>query len=285
MASTFITAAVLGLGVFTEAGVPARRQSDDPCTVLPVGGDSDDVPNILEAVESCGNGGTISLPAGNVYNINQRMTTHLEGATLELGGTLLFSDDIDYWTENAYRFDYQDQSTAWRITGSDYVVDGGPDMGGVDGNGQAWYTYNEGEGNKFGRPMPVHIVNSTRATFQNLSILQPQFWAVLVDSSSYIELDNFYVNATDFDNDAEEEGTNWVVNTDGIDTYRSDHITITNWLYQGGDDCVAFKGNSTNIHVENFVAYGGPGVAFGSLGQYPDRYDIVENITIKNVQV
>jgi hypothetical protein len=48
---------------------------------------------------------------------------------------------------------------------------------------------------------------------------------------------------------------------------------------------VAFKPNSTNIHVENVTVYGGPGIAFGSLGQYPDGYDIVENITVKNVEV
>ena len=56
-------------------------------------------------------------------------------------------------------------------------------------------------------------------------------------------------------------------------------------MYEGGDDAVAFKPNSTNIHVENVTVYGGPGIAFGSLGQYPDRYDIVENITVKNANV
>jgi hypothetical protein len=29
---------------------------------------------------------------------------------------------------------------------------------------------------------------------------------------------------------------------DGIDTYRSDHITIHDWIAQNGDDCVAYKG-------------------------------------------
>lgn len=37
-------------------------------------------------------------------------------------------------------------------------------------------------------------------------------------------------------------GNDWVVNTDGVDTYRSDQITIKNWVIQNGDDCVAFKG-------------------------------------------
>lgn len=44
--------------------------------------------------------------------------------------------------------------------------------------------------------------------------------------------------------DADCIGLNWVVNTDGIDTYRSDRITIKNWVVQNGDDCVAFKGSA-----------------------------------------
>jgi hypothetical protein len=291
---------LLGLGrltaavaVTTDNGPTYHGQGHDhddhkTCVVIPLGHSQDDVPNILAAVDKCGAipGGRIVLPAPYVYSINQRMTTHLENSTLEIGGTLHFSDDLTYWIENSYRFDFQNQSTAWRVTGSDYVVDGGPGMGGIDGNGQTWYTWAKNVGNVFGRPMPLHIVNSTRATFRNLSIRQQQFWAVLVETSSYIELDNFYVNATNSDSAAKSGGgEHYVQNTDGIDIYRSDHISITNWVYQGGDDAVALKGNSTNIHIENITVYGGPGIAFGSLGQYPDRYDIVENVTVKNIKV
>lgn len=255
------------------------------CTVTPLGNGQDDVPNILAAVDKCGRvpGGKVVLPYPYVYRINQRMTTQLENATLEIGGTLLFSDDITYWVNNAYRFDFQNQSTAWRVTGHDYVVDGGPHMGGIDGNGQLWYTWARDMGNVFGRPISLHIWNSTRATVQNFSIRQQQFWSVLVDSSSHVILDNFYVNATN--KDFKEPTSNNIWNTDGLDTYRSDHVSITNWVYEGGDDGIAFKGNSTNIHVENVTIYGGPGIAFGSLGQYPDRLDIVENITVKNILV
>ncbi|KAF7591475.1 hypothetical protein BBP40_001521 [Aspergillus hancockii] len=257
----------LGLGLIRDASSSVQVDGKT-CTVTPLGRGQDDVPSILHAVERCGQtpGGRVVLPAPYTYRINQRMTTHLENSTLELGGTLLFSDDIGYWVKNSYRIDFQNQSTAWRVTGHDYVVDGGPVTGGIDGNGQLWYSWAQGGSNVFGRPMPLHVLNSTRAVCRNIAIRQPQFWAVLVESSSHVELDNFY-------------------NTDGIDTYRSDHITISNWIYEGGDDAVAFKPNSTNIHVENVTVYGGPGIAFGSLGQYPNRHDIVENITVKNVKL
>ncbi|KAE8315245.1 Putative galacturan 1,4-alpha-galacturonidase A [Aspergillus transmontanensis] len=274
---------LLGFGLLGHASLSVQVEGKN-CTVKPLGQGQDDVPNILDAVGRCGQtpGGIVSLPAPYTYRINQRMTTHLENSTLEVGGTLLFSDDITYWVNNSYRIDFQNQSTAWRITGHDYVVDGGPERGGIDGNGQLWYTWAKGGSNVFGRPMPLHVLNSTRAVLRNIAIRQPQFWAVLVESSSHVELDSFYVNATNSDPNATKD-TVWIQNTDGIDTYRSDHVTITNWVYEGGDDAVAFKPNSTNIHVENVTVYGGPGIAFGSLGQYPDRYDIVENITVKNV--
>ena len=255
------------------------------CIVIPLGDSQDDVPSILHAVQECGRtpGGSVVLPAPYTYRIKQRMTTHLENSRLEIGGTLLFSDDISYWVNNSYPVDFQNQSSAWRVTGHDYVVDGGPKMGGIDGNGQVWYTWSRGIGNIFGRPMPLHVYNSTRAVLRNLSIRQPQFWAVLVDSSSHIVLDNFYINATNTDPNA--GSSQWIQNTDGIDVYRSDHVTITNWVYEGGDDAVALKPNATNVHIENIQVYGGPGIAFGSLGQYPNRFDIVENVTVKNVVV
>lgn len=277
---------LLGLSLLSTAAVLGGKNSGKVCTVIPLGQNQDDVPNILHAVEECGRvpGGRIVLPSPYVYRINQRMTTHLENSKLEIGGTLLYSTDISYWVNNSYRFNYQNQSTAWRITGHDYEVDGGAKMGGIDGNGQVWYTWSAGGSNTFGRPMPLHVYNSTNAVLRNISIRNQQFWAVLVEESSYITLDHFYANATNHDAHADPK-SQWVQNTDGIDTYNSHDITITNWVYEGGDDAVALKGNSSNIHIENIRVYGGTGITFGSLGQYPDRWDIVENITIKNAVV
>lgn len=276
----------LALTVLTLPNIYKADEGNNTCTVIPLGHGRDDAPNILAAVQKCGRrpGGRILLPDPYTYRINQRLTTHLEHSTLDLHGTLLFSDDISYWVNNSYRVDFQNQSSAWRITGHDYEVNGGPSMGGIDGNGQLWYTWAKGGSNVFGRPMPMHIFNSTRAVVRNIAIRQPQFWAVLVDESRHILLENFYVNATNSDPNAGED-TVWIQNTDGVDTFRSDHVVIKDWVYEGGDDAVAFKGNSTNVVVQNLTVFGGPGVAFGSLGQYPDRVDIVENITVKDVVV
>lgn len=47
-------------------------------------------------------------------------------------------------------------------------------------------------------------------------------------------------------------------------------------------DCVSFKPNSTNILVQNMRCNGTHGISIGSLGQYPERVDYVQNITVIN---
>lgn len=39
-------------------------------------------------------------------------------------------------------------------------------------------------------------------------------------------------------------------------------------VYQGGDDCIALKPNSTDITIRNVTCVGGTGIAFGSIAQY-----------------
>lgn len=45
-------------------------------------------------------------------------------------------------------------------------------------------------------------------------------------------------------------------------------MNVENMVYQGGDDCVALKPNSTSITLRNVTCYGGTGIAFGSIAQY-----------------
>lgn len=52
----------------------------------------------------------------------------------------------------------------------------GNDKGGIDGNGQVWYNYAKGFGNKAGRPMSLAIQGAKNVVIKNFSIIQPQFW-------------------------------------------------------------------------------------------------------------
>lgn len=50
-------------------------------------------------------------------------------------------------------------------------------------------------------------------------------------------------------------------------------------------DCVSFKPNSTNILVQNLHCNGSHGISVGSLGQYAQETDIVENILVTNISI
>jgi galacturan 1,4-alpha-galacturonidase len=56
-------------------------------------------------------------------------------------------------------------------------------------------------------------------------------------------------------------------------------IQLTNFVYQGGDDCIAIKPRSYNIHIRNVTCHSGNGIAIGSLGQY------LEDSSVENVHI
>lgn len=257
--------------------------SKSKCIVIPYGWGHDDSSQILAAVERCGVNGTITLPAPHVYTISRRMYMRLSNARVEILGTLSFTSDLLYWIENSFRVEFQNQSTAWIVEGHDFVITGGGwEQGGMDGNGQAWMTRAAGHSNQFGRPISLSIYNSTRVTVTDFSIRQPQFWSFWIQDSCEVELSNIYINGTN--TDPAGNGSNYETNIDGMDSMRVNNLLVKNWLFHGGDDCLAPKGNSTNMIFSNLTCVGG-GIAFGSIGQYKDSPDFITNVTASNITV
>jgi galacturan 1,4-alpha-galacturonidase len=105
---------------------------------------------------------------------------------------------------------------------------------------------------------------------------QPQFWATLVWQSKNVSYTNYYSNATSTDYST--------TNTDGYDSWNSDNLHIENATITTGDDCVAAKGNTTNLFVKNVTCNGGAGMTIGSVGQYADMPDYVLNVTFEDVK-
>lgn len=172
---------------------------------------------------------------------------------------------MQYWVKHAFDLGFQNQKLAFIVSGSNFVLNG-EDKGGIDGSGQAWYDYARGVGNVYGRPMSLALIGVKDAVVTNWTIKQPQFWAHILIDSENVVYESCTVNATSTSGPFEEKS--WLQNTDGIDTYRSNNVAINNFVYQGGDDCIAFKPNSTNIAVNNVTCVGGTGIAFGSIAQY-----------------
>jgi hypothetical protein len=62
------------------------------------------------------------------------------------------------------------------------------------------------------------------------------------------------------------------------------NVELTNFVYQGGDDCIAIKPRSYNVNIHNVTCRGGNGIAIGSLGQYLEDSS-VSNIKIDTVKI
>ncbi|OQE19412.1 hypothetical protein PENSTE_c015G06691 [Penicillium steckii] len=250
------------------------------CTLYPEslnhnGDPVDDVPSIHQAFNQCGNDGTVVF-SNHTFNINSILnTTNLANCDVLLRGELRFSDDISYWRSNSYSVVLQNQSTAWLFGGTNVTLRG--EGGWYNGNGQAWYTENRNGANQPGRPISITFFNSTNLLADNLTILQPQFWATFVWQSRNVSITNFFVNAT--------SNNQWdTTNTDGYDSWNSDMLLVENAFITNGDDCIAAKGNTTNLLVRNVTCHGGNGITIGSVGQYPDMPDYDVNITFEDVK-
>lgn len=212
-------------------------------------------------------------------------------------GFLQFTDDIDYWIKNRIYLPFQNQSLAFVIKGHDYTIDG-HNTGGIDGNGQAWYDWSKDEGNKFGRPMSFAISDSKDVIVKNWTVKQPAFWAQITIRSENIYMRDIYVNATSYNPEVSlplPEYRTVADNSHGMTTragyktpmgwtpgsramslsvsplkFSCDSVVdqIENFVYQGGDDCIALKPNSSMITMRNITCVGGTGIALGSIAQY-----------------
>ncbi|EPS40979.1 hypothetical protein H072_5151 [Dactylellina haptotyla CBS 200.50] len=239
----------------------------------------DDVPNLLKAFKDCGDGGYIKFPAGQNYWIAQRLNPVLNNVKIDWAGTWTFSDDLGYWRNNSYYVKFQNHRAGFAITGDDIIINGFG-TGGIDGNGNAWYEAEKGV-TQPGRPMPFVFWNVSQVTVTNFSVKQPPLWAINIMNGTNMYFSNITANATAYN---APWGTNWVQNTDGFDTMDARNIHLEHFTYQGGDDCIAIKPRSYDIHISDVTCRGGNGIAIGSLGQYLEDSS-VENVKIDNVRI
>ena len=100
----------------------------------------------------------------------------------------------------------------------------------------------------------------------------------LISESSDVLVSNLHM-------EAHTDDQNFFKNTDGWDIFRSDNVVIQDSYINNGDDCVAFKSNSTNIVVQGLQCNGSHGISVGSLGEERLDYDIAENIYIYNISL
>ncbi|KAF2194340.1 glycoside hydrolase family 28 protein, partial [Zopfia rhizophila CBS 207.26] len=103
------------------------------CTPLAQGYEVlDDTPLINDAILNCGNGGTIVLPADQIYSIRSPFNfSACHGCDFQVEGTLLMSSDISLWAGKDALFSLAGKKdvTIRSVTGT----------GAIDGNSIAYY--------------------------------------------------------------------------------------------------------------------------------------------------
>lgn len=142
------------------------------CTVLALGNQTDDTPQILSAFESCNNGGTVVFPETENYWIATRLNPILQDVTIEWGGIWTLSDNLTYWRNNGYPITFQNHHAGVIISGDRIHINGaranGTGSGGINGNGNVWYNAEEAV-TQPGRPMPFVFWNVSHVTVQHVS--------------------------------------------------------------------------------------------------------------------
>jgi galacturan 1,4-alpha-galacturonidase len=245
------------------------------CTLTPSADGGDDAPAIVSAFEKCGQGGKIVF-TNHTFHINSVMnTTGLNNVRIELNGTLKWSDNLTYWLSHSMLIGYQNQSTVWFLGGKNIGFDGFG-IGTFDGNGQAWYEFVNGRSNYPRRPMGLTIWESQDSTFRRLRFVKSQMWTMTVMRSTKILLEDIYVNST-------SSSRKPARNTDGANTLYVRDVTFRRWEVDNGDDAIALKANSSNVLIEDCVFHAGA-IALGSIGQYMGRFEVIEDVVIRNVK-
>ncbi|KAF2672058.1 putative galacturan 1,4-alpha-galacturonidase C [Microthyrium microscopicum] len=251
------------------------------CTVTPAGPGKDDVPAILKAFKECNYGGRVLFPKGQRYWIATKLNPVVDTIEIDWQGEWKASSTAHSFSDggNSYPIEFQNHAAGFILGGKNIKIDG-HGTGGIHGNGDVWYNDEEAK-TRPGRPMPFVLVNVTDVVVKNFYVIQPQLWAINIMGGKNLEFENIYVNATAT---RAPWGKNWVQNTDGFDTMDAKDVKLTNFVYQGGDDCIAIKPRSYNIEVRNATCRGGNGMAIGSLGQYQED-STVENVLVKDVKI
>lgn len=258
--------AVIATASTKEAPDRVTDASSSTCTPTAGGSSStDDVAAIESAIADCPSG-TIVIPAGTTYYVNSELNFDgCSSCTLQVEGTLVASDDTDYWEGKTAIFYAKDIDgiTVTSETGS----------GVIDGNGQAaWDLF--ASDSSYQRPTLFYVDGSSNVGISNLVFKDaPNVFHSSTGGSSNVAYTNITLSAI-------STSDNEPKNTDGWDIGESTYVTINGASVLNDDDCVAFKPGANYVEVYDISCNGSHGISVGSLGSSPGSTDTVQNVYI-----
>jgi galacturan 1,4-alpha-galacturonidase len=101
----------------------SARDVSRVCVVDPDAADAG--PALVSAAQDCNDGGTVVLLPDTTYTIaSPTDLTFLQSIDILILGTVVFSDDVEYWQTRAFEYAYQDTHLFWKFGGSDVNIYG-----------------------------------------------------------------------------------------------------------------------------------------------------------------
>jgi polygalacturonase len=221
-------------------------------------------------------GDTFTVP-NKTYHLMGGIISHgLTSVTIQIDGTLFFSDDINAWPKSGGRV-----LECLQFNDPVNVTFTSARKGTLNGNGYAWWGFPligyliRGEN----RPRLLHLRNSKNILIENLLLKNSPYWTFLSDDGDGLE-----IRFTDIDarrlSSKMDDGHNLIdmttaFNTDGFDV-TGNNVWIHDCNIWNQDDSIAVKDGSTNMLFERINA-SGVGLTIGSIGN-----SVVRNITFRD---
>ena len=245
---------------------------------------------IQRAIDLCGKGDTVVIPAGTFLTGALYLKSHMT-LFLEEGAKLLGSSNVEDFPVKGCPYEGLDQlcyASLLNTDGAPYEDITIAGQGVIDANGCALYQAELKDG-RIKRGRAVCIRNTRGLSIEGVTIRQSPAWCLHLIYCKDVSIHNIQVY-TKYD----EQGKSYdIVNADGIDVDSCENVKITDCLIASEDDCIAVKSGrneegrragipSKNVVIENCKFISGFGVAMGSemSGGVEDVY--VRNCTFEN---
>ncbi|KAL3464882.1 pectin lyase fold/virulence factor [Aspergillus heterothallicus] len=194
-------------------------------------------PTIKAAIASCGDGGTIVIPADTTYSLRTMLDfTGCSGCDFQLEGTLKSSTNTTNWTAQPGII-YLNKISGVKIrslTG----------LGVIDGNGQTAYDIFAVD-ESLARPIVAYIVDgSSVITISGSTVKNPRI--VFFRQKGAVRNIN-YARLTMM---AQSKSINLPKNTDGFSIGKSTYTTIRDVYISNQDDYIKFKSSVNYVTIE-----------------------------------
>lgn len=213
-----------------------------------------DTAALQSAINACAGGGTVELTSGKYLSAPLTLPGNII-FQIDSGATLLASQNAsDYPADgsNLRALLYASNVSNVTITGS----------GTIDGQGAPWWAIIKAEkaaGEALSpRPAMINLATVTTATISGITIKNAPNGHITMKKASGVTINGITISSP---SDSP--------NTDGIDVWSSQHVTITNSTIDDGDDDLAIDSSSSDgpahdIALSSCTILHGHGLSIGS---------------------